>query len=838
MRIKLLVIALLCASLPFPARASASAPQALETNYQQQAEFVPGELIVITKTGSPISGISLPEQAQASTKKRPGLEKLNAAVIKVPVGKEDEYISKLKKLDGVLTVEPNYVVQAALYPNDPFYPTDQYGPALIQAEDAWDITTGSNAVTIAIIDSGVDDTHPEFAGRLVAGYDYIDGELLPDGNPDRDDEYGHGTHVAGIAAAAGNNAAGVAGIAWDVNIMPLRVLNNLGGGSYANVAAAIIRATDNGAQIINLSLGGPGPSVTLQNAVEYAYNHGVAIFAASGNWGTAVFYPAAYPQVMAVGRVDSAAVRAPSSNFGAALDLMAPGDAIYSTTPMYPVTLAVTPQYGTLSGTSMSAPHAAGAAALLASLPCFDTPDKIYQALMDSALDLGSSGWDQYYGYGLIQIADAMALCPATPPTSFAIEYDLVTSENCNPLVQYDWVDASVAPNTVFVVDNEDYRNMPLSIAPDPVFAFQFGGTDYTAVTIHDNGFISLGAGRNTTPPSAGGNYRVNSSLPSSAKPDHFIAPFWDDLTDTSGSANIFVKTIGAFPTRQFVIEYSGVQRAGVAGSLNFEVILFEGSNNIKMQYRSLTGSGADGSSATVGLEYGDLFNGFAGYEYSYNLRGALEDGFALMFIPFNGGDPFLPSHAVCPQMEAVTIESGVDSPCLTTPETFDVNIVVGDLLDRSVLKVQQMTAAPAMPAQFRDLSHYADINLDYSPPAAPLTPQVDVCYEYTANDVLAAGGHPENLFIAAHEIYTNQWQRLPTTVDSFNSLLFARAPHFSYYGVATLNPDAAGGGAGTARGLGLPVTGGPLSPRVVPLPFVLAGAIMVGIWLRRKRRR
>jgi hypothetical protein len=90
-------------------------------------------------------------------------------------------------------------------------------------------------------------------------------------------------------------------------------------------------------------------------------------------------------------------------------------------------------------------------------------------------------------------------------------------------------------------------------------------------------------------------------------------------------------------------------------------------------------------------------------------------------------------------------------------------------------------------------------------------------------------------LFIAAHEIYTNQWQRLPTTVDSFNSLLLARAPHFSYYGVATLNPDA-GGGAGNR--LGLPVTGSPFSPEIVPLPFVLAGAIMVGIWLRRKRRR
>ena len=815
MRIKFILIALLCVSLFFPPlNVSAAAPQ---TPLFQEADFVPGELIVIMKAGSSMSALSLPEKARASTKKRPGLEKLNAGVINVPAGQESAYIAQLKKQKDVLAVEPNYIVSADLYPNDPAYPLNQYGPALIQAESAWDTTIGSNSVIIAIIDSGLDASHPEFFGRTVAGYDFVYDDSVPE------DEYGHGTHVAGIAAATGNNAQGIAGIAWGVRIMPLRMLDEYGRGDIADLAEALVWAADNGAKIINLSLGLGTSSTLWENAAYYAYSHGAAIFAAAGNNGiNAMAYPARYDSVMAVGATDQTNNRASFSSYGATLDLMAPGVGIYSTLPI------TSGGYGILSGTSMAAPHAAGAAALLASLPCFDTPEKIYQALKDTALDLGAVGWDQEYGYGLIQIADAMLECPIITPTPFTVEYDLVNSENCSPLlVQYNWRDTS--GGTPYVLANEHtYSSITLPVD----FDFEFGGQGVTSpINGHANGFISMG---NTNTEATEGNFRDNSPLPGGAQPNNFIAPFWDDLSFPATGV-LYTRTFGNAPNREFVIEYGDFQRHGFSGSLNFEVVLFETTDEILFQYRALTGTGADGSSATVGLEYGNVFNGFAGYEYSYNQVGALQNGLALLFIPYASGSPTLPSN-VCPQTQAVTIEAGISAACDGSPTPFDVDIAPGVLPYRSTLKIQQLTSAPIMPAAFLDLGQYADINLAYSPPnqLAPL-PAVYVCYAYTPQDLLAAGGHPENLFIAAHNEFTNQWQPLATLVDPLSSRLVALAPHFSYYGVATLNPVS----ASPSGELGLPVTGGPLSREF--LIFLVAGISMIfllsGTWLRRKNR-
>jgi hypothetical protein len=334
-------------------------------------------------------------------------------------------------------------------------------------------------------------------------------------------------------------------------------------------------------------------------------------------------------------------------------------------------------------------------------------------------------------------------------------------------------------------------------------------------------------------------NFENNFQLPGIAKPNNFIAPFWDNLTDT-GSASLYTTTIGSSPNREFIIEYSQTEKVGFSSNSNlqFEVILFEGSNNIKMQYHTLTGTGSDGSSATVGLEYG---NGLAAQEYSYNKVGALKNGLALLFMPFTSGASTLPSDTVCPGMRAITIEANTAKACNTSPATFDVEIPVGnELIYRATLKVQQLTSAPSMPSAFLDLHHYADIHLAYSPPAPTLSPmpQVYVCYEYTAQDVLIAGGHPENLFIAARDESTNRWQLLSTTVDLPSSQLMVLAPHFSYYGVATFNTAST---ASTTGGLDLPVTGSLFSREF--LVFLIALGIIVvfllsGTWMRRKRRR
>ena len=490
-------------------------------------------------------------------------------------------------------------------------------------------------------------------------------------------------------------------------------------------------------------------------------------------------------------------------------------------------------QYDYLDGTSMASPHAAGAAALLASMPgnCFDTPTKIYQALKDTALDLGTAGWDQYYGYGIIQIANAMATCPVITPAPFTVEYDLVSSENCSPLVQYNWRDTS--GGTDHILPNE---RTYVNIALPPAFDFKYGGQSVTSpINGHANGFISMG---NINTETTEGNFSFNFPLPAAAKPNNFIAPFWDDLSFPNTTGMLHTKTLGNAPNREFVVEYRDFQQNGVPDNLNFEVVLFETTNEILFQYRTLTGEGADGSSATVGLEYGNVINGFAGYQYSYNRIGALKNGLALLFIPYTSGSPTLPSNAVCPQTQAVTIEVGISTACDGSPTPFDVGIPAGVLPHRSILKIQQLTSAPIMPASFLDLGKYADIHLAYSPPDQPLNPmpQVDVCYAYTPQDVLAAGGHPENLFITAHDESADQWQPLSTAVDALNNRLIARAPHFSYYGVATLKTSA----NNTSGGLGLPITGSPLSREFI-IFLVTLGVILIfllsGIWRRRKHR-
>ena len=147
-------------------------------------------------------------------------------------------------------VEPDYPVQALdTFPNDPSF-ASQYALTAIHAPQGWDISTGSSSVTIAILDSGVDLNHLDLAGKILQGYDFVNNDNVPF------DDYGHGTHVAGIAAALGNNGLGIAGVSWGARILPVKILDASGNGSYSNVATGIIWATDQGAQIINMSLGG------------------------------------------------------------------------------------------------------------------------------------------------------------------------------------------------------------------------------------------------------------------------------------------------------------------------------------------------------------------------------------------------------------------------------------------------------------------------------------------------------------------------------------------------------------------------------------------------------
>jgi len=259
--------------------------------------------------------------------------------------------------------EPDFSIEAAddptptatpsvpTYPNDPRY-AEQWALPAIGAPEAWAaMPADAPVITVAVIDSGICADHPDLAGRIQAGWDFVQSDDTPQ------DDFGHGCSVSGIIAANINNSVGIAGVAPNASIMPLRVLNASGVGSYSDVAAAIVFAADNGAQVINLSLGGSSPSATLEAAVNYAIAKGVIIVAAAGNNGTeGALYPAAYPDVIAVGSVDRDLQHSAFSNYGPLIDIWAPGRDILSTQR--------DGTYALVTGTSFAAPYVAGAEAV------------------------------------------------------------------------------------------------------------------------------------------------------------------------------------------------------------------------------------------------------------------------------------------------------------------------------------------------------------------------------------------------------------------------------------------------------------------------------------------
>ena len=369
-----------------------------------KGRYVPDEILIQFKQRAKTEGINGCLRAIGATINSQ-IEQLSVYVIKIPKDSVGMSLAGLSRCPEVRRAEPNYLAQAAdIIPSDPGW-GQQYGLANIRAPEGWDLSTGSAAVTIAIIDTGVDLGHPDLSAKIVGGYDFVNGDAVAQ------DDNGHGTHVAGIAAAVTNNNVGMAGVSWGARIMPVKVLDLFGNGSFADVSAGIAWAADHGAQVINLSLGGASGSTVLQDAVDYAYARGAVIVAAAGNSGSNfVLYPARYPHVIAVAATNSANTQAGFSNYGPEVDLAAPGDLIYSTRPGG--------SYGYMSGTSMSAPFVSGLAAILRGIAGLGSADAIAWDLESTALDLGPAGQDQLYGYGLIQM-DA-ALRKALPPTPTA----------------------------------------------------------------------------------------------------------------------------------------------------------------------------------------------------------------------------------------------------------------------------------------------------------------------------------------------------------------------------------------------------------------------------------
>ena len=260
-------------------------------------------------------------------------------------------------------------------PTDPLYASNQWSLPQIGLPTAWNTSTGSASMIVAVIDTGVDAAHPDLSGKITtganAGYNFVGG------NTNTADDHFHGTFVASIVAANTNNGAGGAGVCWACKIMPIKVLDSTGSGSTFNVAQGVDWAVSHGAKVINLSLGSSSSDATLQTAVNNAWTAGVIVVAASGNNNGPVLYPAAYANAIAVGSNNQAGVRSSFSNFGAELDIMAPGESVFGALC---TCASYAGGYGTGSGTSFAAPHLAGVVGLLISAGITDKDTDPHQA--------------------------------------------------------------------------------------------------------------------------------------------------------------------------------------------------------------------------------------------------------------------------------------------------------------------------------------------------------------------------------------------------------------------------------------------------------------------------
>jgi serine protease len=446
-----------------------------------QGEAVAGEIIVKFKPGV---GPSLEEAINRANGATAVYRSPFAGFLRLrlPAGRAIAQMAAAYRANPhVEYAEPNLVRRALAFPNDPYYPyqwhlddsvapagPNPYGGANgggINLEPAWDISTGSGVI-VAVVDTGIAYENytqttgwrtkryyqaPDLAGAsFVPGYDFINNDSHPN------DDNSHGTHVAGTIAQSTNNALGTAGVAFGASLMPVKVLDKNGSGTDAEVADGIIFAANNGAKVINLSLGGPGSTATLENAVAYAYAAGATIVCAAGNDGDGAntpSYPAAYDAYcIAVSATRYDETRAYYSNYGSYVDLAAPGgdvgvdqngdgygDGVLQNTFNPNTKNTADFGYWFFSGTSMASPHVAGVAALLIADGIAE-PDDVREALESSAEDKGAPGWDTEYGWGIVDAYAALNY-------SFGPVHDVAVTGLSTPAsaVQGDLVPVDVA---------------------------------------------------------------------------------------------------------------------------------------------------------------------------------------------------------------------------------------------------------------------------------------------------------------------------------------------------------------------------------------------------------
>ncbi len=387
--------------------------------------FVPGQ-IVVSFAGN-VESLRKTEVLNAfSSRVIKEYNELGVWLVSVPAEmSEHEMVDYLSAFSEVEYAELNYIYKALWKPNDQLY-SYQWHFDSINLEMAWDISRGgSSGIKIAVVDSGAayENYGPYKQAPDLAGTVFISPFNFIDDTTHANDQDGHGTHVTGTIAQTTNNSYGTAGIAFNCSIMPLKVLDETGSGTTVNIARAVDYARQHGASVINMSLGGGAYSSTLNNAIQNAYNSGIVLVAATGNdadepgYAPNILYPSKYNNVIAVGAVRYDNQRAYYSNYGEGIDLVAPGGDVtvdqngdgYGDGILQQTLAGSYSEFGFYfyQGTSMAAPHVSGLVAMIMSVGVRD-PQAVYNILVQTAVDLGTPGYNTEYGYGLIDAFSAM----------------------------------------------------------------------------------------------------------------------------------------------------------------------------------------------------------------------------------------------------------------------------------------------------------------------------------------------------------------------------------------------------------------------------------------------